>query len=152
MQEQEPVEMCAICMEDITHDYVITKCGHKFHYLCIRECDMAHRLEIYDMTELEELFSNYSIYKDMINDEDDIDPLMCPLCRSPVKYLRETQILNKNKSTLPSQIIKCKKSKKNKHSSYMFVYDEPQIIYKTYKYKSNKRYVNNKLQNRRFNK
>jgi hypothetical protein len=125
--QQEDQEMCAICLEHITRDYVLTKCGHRFHYTCIHACDISNHSNCYTREEMEELFGNYSHYKE-----------------TPI---RNGLILNKtNKMTLNKKqneyII-------NKKSYTFMIYDEER---RGHKFKSQKRHTNYKMTHRRYNK
>ena len=142
-------EICAICLEEVNNrDLFTTKCGHQFHYGCIHQCDMTHRGKFYDPEELEELFGNYSYYKRMIDINDNDSPLSCPLCRSPIKSIREEkQVMSKNQISLSVaqdvKIINPCHNWKCKHD------DEPTL---KNKFQSQKRNTNSKLRFRRFNK
>ena len=137
-------EICAICLEEVKRDLFTTKCGHKFHYGCIHQCDMTHRGKFYEPEELEELFGNYSYYKRMIDINDNDSPLSCPLCRSPIKSIREEkQVMPK---TQPSLYFA---KKKRHYLNFAWCYDTPIL---TNKFKSQKRNTNSKLRFRRFNK
>jgi len=138
-------EMCAICLEEIRYDLFTTKCGHPFHYGCLYQCDKALLLEIYDKELLEALLGNYSLYKNVIETHEDDEPLSCPLCRSPIKSIRqEKQVLPK---TQPS--LSFAKVSKKRHYLNFACYDTPIL---TNKFKSQKRNTNSKLRFRRFNK
>ena len=93
--QQEDQEMCAICLEHITRDYVLTKCGHRFHYTCVHACDISKHSTCYTRDEMEELFGNYSHYKEILDAEAEESPLTCPMCRSHLTPIRNGPILNK---------------------------------------------------------
>ena len=139
-------EMCAICLEEIRYDLFTTKCGHQFHYGCLYQCDKALLLEIYDKELLEALLGNYSLYKNVIETHEDDEPLSCPLCRSPIKSIRqEKQVIPKTQPSLSF----AKVSKKRHYLNFAWCYDTPIL---TNKFKSQKRNTNSKLKFRRFNK
>ena len=145
--QQEDQEMCAICLEHITRDYVLTKCGHKFHYLCVHACDISNYSTCYTREDLEELFGNYSHYKEILDAEAEECPLTCPMCRSHLTPIRNGRILNKTN----------KMSSNKKHNEYIIneksytfmIYDEER---RGHKFKSQKRHVNYKMTHRRYNK
>jgi hypothetical protein len=145
--QQEDQEMCAICLEGITRDYVLTKCGHQFHYACIRECDIANHSEYYTQEDMEEVFGNYSHYKEILDAEAEESPLTCPMCRSHLTPIRNGPILNKTN----------KMSSNKKHTEYIIneksytcmIYDEER---RGHKFKSLKRHTNYKMIHRRYNK
>ena len=141
-------EICAICLEEVKRDLFTTKCGHQFHYGCIHKCDMSHRGKFYDPEELEELFGNYSYYKRMIDINDNDSPLSCPLCRSPIKSIREEkQVMSKNQISL--SVAQDVKIINPRHNWTLTHYDEPML---KNKFQSQKRNTNSKLRFRRFNK
>jgi hypothetical protein len=137
-------ETCAICLEEIRYDLFTTKCGHQFHYGCLYQCDKALLLEIYDKELLEALLGNYSLYKNVIETHEDDEPLSCPLCRSPIKSIRqEKQVMPKTQPSLSFA------KKKRHYLNFAWCYDTPIL---TNKFKSQKRNTNSKLRFRRFNK
>ena len=157
IQQQEEQEMCAICLDPITHDYIQPKCKHQFHYDCMHKVDMAHREQVFQECEEEdvyypnaedfkELFESFSISKDIIEFCDAADPLCCPLCRAPMS-IREEKILKKKKSTTLSTKVK-PQPKKSEYLRYWII-NEPR---RGEKYKSQKRRRNEKMTYRRFNK
>lgn len=165
-QNQEEQEVCAICLEPVTHDYIQPKCKHQFHYECMHKVDMAHRIRedplfyeevnwcttiVHFDTEKflkENIFSHYSVNKEFIDSCDADDPLNCPLCRAPMS-IRNEKIINKKKSrALQGKTIKQKKSK-NESEPEWIIYDEPPI--RVEKYKSQKG-RGEKMTYRRFNK
>ena len=160
---QEEQDVCAICLEPVTHDYIQPKCKHQFHYGCMHMVDMAHRTreetlyyeEVNWCTNIvhlntekffkENIFSHYSVNKEFI-DSCDADG---PLCRAPMS-IRNDKILNKKKSTsLLGKTIKHQKSK-NDSEPLWIIYDEPPI--RVEKNKSQKGRKNEKMTYRRFNK
>lgn len=156
-QQQEP-EMCAICLDPITHDYIQPKCKHQFHYGCMHKVDMAHREQVFQECEEEdvyypnaedfkELFESFSISKDIIEYCDEEDPLSCPLCRAPVS-IRDEKILKKKKSTSARSKVVKPQPKKYEYIRYWII-DEPR---RGEKFNSQKRRRNEKMTYRRFNK
>ena len=146
-QNETHQDLCAICLEDITRDYVLTKCGHTFHYKCIRACDIAHHSNYYEPDEIEELFGNYSLYKEILDAEAEESPLTCPMCRSHLTPIRNGPILNKTNKMSSNK-------KQNEYiineKSYTFmIYDEER---RGHKFKSQKRHTNYKMTHRRYNK
>jgi len=144
-QNETHQDLCAICLEDITRDYVLTKCGHTFHYKCIHACDIAHHSNYYEADEIEELFGNYSLYKEILDIEE--DSLNCPLCRSQLIPIRNGPILNKTNKMTSNK--KHNEYIVNEKSSTFTIYDEER---RGYKFKSLKRYTNYKMTHRRYNK
>ena len=144
-QNETHQDLCAICLEDITRDYVLTKCGHTFHYKCIRACDIAHHSNYYEPDEIEELFGNYSLYKEILDAEE--DSLKCPMCRSQLTPIRNDPILNKTNNVSSNK----KQSKYiiNEKSYTFMIYDEER---RGNKFKSLKRYKNANMTYRRYNK
>jgi len=155
-QEQKDQELCAICLDPITHDYIQPKCKHQFHYGCMHKVDMAHREQVFqecdaqdiyypNIEDFKDLFESSSISKDVIDYCDEEDPLSCPLCRAPVS-IRSEKILNQRKST--SLLDKNQQRRKKCGMTYV-IYDEPP---RGEKYKSQKGRKNEKMIYRRFNK
>ena len=155
-QCQEDPEMCAICLDPITHDYIQPKCKHQFHYGCMHSLDMAHREQVfkeYDeediyyptVEEFKDLFEAPSMCKDILDYCDEEDPLCCPLCRGPVT-IRSEKIQKKKKSTSLGKIIK--PQPKSEYLRYWIIH-EPR---RGEKFKSEKRSKNYKMTHRRFNK
>ena len=145
--QQEDQEMCAICLEHITRDYVLTKCGHRFHYTCVHACDISKHSTCYTREEMEELFGNYSHYKEILDAEAEESPLTCPMCRSHLTPIRNGPILNKTNKMSSNK-------KQNEYiineKSYTFmIYDEER---RGHKFKSQKRNTNYKMTHRRYNK
>ena len=155
---QEEQDVCAICLEPVTHDYIQPKCKHQFHYGCMHKVDMAHREQVFqecaeediyypNAEDFKDLFESYSISKDIIEDCDADDPLNCPLCRAPMS-IRDEKILNKKKSTSLGKVFKPRQSKNSNYMIYWII-EEPR---RGEKYKSQKGRKNEKMTYRRFNK
>lgn len=145
--QQQDQEMCAICLEHISRDYVLTKCGHRFHYTCVHACDISKHSTCYTREEMEELFGNYSHYKEILDAEAEESPLTCPMCRSHLTPIRNGLILNKTNKMSSNK-------KQNEYiineKSYTFmIYDEER---RGHKFKSQKRNTNYKMTHRRYNK
>lgn len=145
--QQEDQEMCAICLEGISRDFILTKCGHKFHYLCVHACDISNHSNCYTREDMEELFGNYSHYKEILDAEAEEYPLTCPMCRSHLTPIRNGLILNKT-----NKMSSNKKNNEyiiNEKSSTFMIYDEER---RGHKFKSQKRHTNYKMTHRRYNK
>ena len=155
---QEEENVCAICLDPITHDYIQPKCKHQFHYGCMHKVDMAHREQVFQecaeedvyyptLEDFKELFESSSISKDIIDYCDADDPLNCPLCRAPMS-IRDEKILNKKKSTSLGKVVKSRQHKYIENMKCRII-KEPR---RGEKYKSQKGRKNEKMTYRRFNK